>query len=216
MKTVRILLICLIVGMALAVSGQVAGTTPSNIPAANPVAANLRILTPLNGQRLGVDFVNVQYEITNPAAGVNDLTTFQVQLDSTDPVITSSTEHTFTGLKPGRHTIFVQVVDANGTPVAGTRAEVHFLVLQPSPGPARGSGNSTQTHSTAYSVNGHVQAAGKQRHVENRPQSDNNATTAPGSAPGNSLPGGGNSLPILSVIGFGVLVGGIASALRTR
>jgi LPXTG-motif cell wall-anchored protein len=32
----------------------------------------------------------------------------------------------------------------------------------------------------------------------------------------NNLPATGSSLPLLSVIGFGVLVGGIASALKTR
>lgn len=32
----------------------------------------------------------------------------------------------------------------------------------------------------------------------------------------NNLPSSGSSLPLLSVIGFGVLVGGIASALKTR
>src|SRR5690242_1683626 len=31
-----------------------------------------------------------------------------------------------------------------------------------------------------------------------------------------SLPGAGSSLPLLSVIGFGVFIGGLISALRTR
>lgn len=34
--------------------------------------------------------------------------------------------------------------------------------------------------------------------------------------PASNLPGGNSSLPLLSVIGFGILVGGVISALRTR
>jgi hypothetical protein len=32
----------------------------------------------------------------------------------------------------------------------------------------------------------------------------------------NDLPNGNGSLPLLSIIGFGILVGGVISALRTR
>jgi hypothetical protein len=40
--------------------------------------------------------------------------------------------------------------------------------------------------------------------------------TAPPLPSSNDLPGGSSSLPLLSVIGFGILVGGVISALRTR
>jgi hypothetical protein len=44
------------------------------------------------------------------------------------------------------------------------------------------------------------------------------ASSQPEPAPAdrNSLPEAGGALPLLSVIGFGVLLGGIASALKTR
>jgi hypothetical protein len=44
------------------------------------------------------------------------------------------------------------------------------------------------------------------------------SSAAPPSMPPQSsdLPSGGSSLPLLSVIGFGILVGGVISALRTR
>lgn len=38
----------------------------------------------------------------------------------------------------------------------------------------------------------------------------------PGNADPEALPAGGSELPLLSVIGFGVLLGGIISAMRTR
>jgi hypothetical protein len=96
-------------------------------------------------------------------------------------VRTSDASYTFNGLTPGTHDVVVQVVDANGTPISGTRNEVEFEVVNPAAG------------STAF-----------------------NSQSAPPLPQSNDLPNGSSSLPLLSVIGFGILVGGVISALRTR
>ena len=103
----------------------------------NPAAqvSALRIMSPKAGEHLRQDYVNVQYEFKNDAASAAGMPTFRVKLDSQDPVTTSATNYTFNGLKPGPHTVMVQLVDANGTPITGAEGEVQFIVPQPSPGP---------------------------------------------------------------------------------
>jgi len=72
------------------------------------------------------------------------------------------------------------------TQQAGTNVEIATL--------QNSSGNAATTASDAHSVN-----------PQNAPQPDKN-----------NLPSTSSALPLISVIGFGVLVGGIASALKTR
>ena len=87
----------------------------------------VRILRPSSGQALANNFVMIRFELVrpNPAGGDNN---FVIQLDSRDPVNTSENEYTFTGMRPGQHTISIIEVDANGTPLPDARAEVHFTV----------------------------------------------------------------------------------------
>ncbi len=156
----------------------------------------LKILAPRNGEKISTSFVDVRYELLTPAvaSGTPD---FRVQLDADDPVRTNDTRHTFADVTPGLHTVSVEVVDANGTPVPGTRTEVQFNVLPSPENPGTGPpGSASNTAPGGPLVN-----ASKQE-----PQN-------PGAQ---HLPNTGSSLPLLSVIGMGVLIGGIASALRTR
>jgi hypothetical protein len=118
--------------------------------------------------------------MANPGA-IPTAPNFVVQLDNRDPVTTTSTSVDFTGLTPGPHTVTVQLVDANNTPIAGSQTLVHFTILQPV---AQG----------------------------NAPR----AALDPAAQHESSLPHARTTLPLLSVIGFGVLVGGIVSAMRTR
>ncbi len=155
---------------------------PPARPANTPQGA-LQIVSPSAGQVLRQDYVVVKVEPTNRgiAGGPPN---FRVRLDGREPVITPFDEYTFTGLAPGLHVATVELVNANNTPVAGTRSEVQFNVVPP---PAANSAAKTRTG----------------------PQ--------PNSADGNqNLPDARSALPLLSVIGFGALLGGIASALRTR
>jgi hypothetical protein len=87
----------------------------------------VRIVRPRTGQVLANNFVALRFELVrpNPAGGGNN---FVIQLDSRDAVNTSENEYTFTGMRPGQHTIAVTEVDANGTPLPDARAEVQFTV----------------------------------------------------------------------------------------
>jgi hypothetical protein len=156
----------------------------------------LRILSPKSGEKISTNFVTVQYEAA-AAATAASTPTFQIRLDSSDPVRTTDTQYTFTGLAAGTHTISVQVVDANGTPVGTVQNQVQFTVM-----PQQQDRGTQPTPRGAESQPGRVvPAAMKQSSEQNKQE---------------PLPNSGSPLPVLSVIGMGVLLGGIASALRTR
>jgi hypothetical protein len=163
-----------------------------------PSGTVLRITAPRPGEQLRQSFVNVQFELTNSGASASGVPNFEVKLDSQDPVTTNSTNHTFTGLKPGPHTVTVQLVDANGTPVVGARGEASFVVLQGAPTP--GAAIALRHRSPTM-----IEAAMR---VEEPRAPDNDSD--------GSLPSAAGALPLLSVIGFGVLLGGLASAMKTR
>ena len=117
----KVLIACLMVLPVIA-AAQVPATAES---------AGIRIVQPQAGQKLAQTYVSVQYEILNP--NHPGTPTFRLRLDDREPVETAFTEHTFTGLKPGPHTLIVELIDANGTPLNGTRAEVRFVSTQPPP-----------------------------------------------------------------------------------
>jgi hypothetical protein len=145
-KELRIIAVILIVLAALPVSlrAQSSGTVPGSVQAGNAAApaSTLKITSPKSGERLRQNFVNVQYELMNAAASAAGTPTFRLKLDSQDPVTTTATNQTFSGLTPGPHTVRVQMVDANGTPITGAESEVQFIVPQPS----QGQGAATALH----------------------------------------------------------------------
>jgi len=151
---------------------------------------SLRIVSPKNGERLEQSSVTVQYaalQVASAAARPQ----FELLLDAQDPVHTSYNSYTFTGLTTGTHELIVQAVDANHTLIPGTRSEVSFRIVPQT-------ANSTQRPLGSTSA----QQAGNQS-----PPAPNGMAM---------LPDARTSLPLLSVIGFGILVGGVISALRTR
>ncbi len=190
----------MVVLLPAAVWGQNAGT-PANQgsgQAGNVLAQNsvLRITSPKTGERLKQNFVNVQFELTNGGASAAGMPNFELKLDSQDPVTTNSTNYTFTGLTPGAHIVTVQLVDANGTPIAGARNQIQFVVEPPAPA----AGSITALRHRRPSL---IAAALRMQEPRQQPRDE-------------ELPSAAGALPLLSVIGFGVLLGGIASAMRTR
>lgn len=157
-----------------------------------PESTVVNVLEPKSGARLSQSFVTVRFELKEPGAAAGT-PTFQLRLDSQDPVETTSNEHTFTGLTPGDHVVSIELVDANGTPINGSRVEVRFAVESRGTAPAPG-------EKTASSVSALTNAAQQ----EAQPGRDE------------SMPESGTMLPLLSLIGFGVLTAGIIAALRTR
>jgi len=158
----------------------------------------VHILTPSAGEALAADFVNVQYELVRPA--LSDEPNFLVQLDATDPIQTSETSHTFTDLQPGAHTVRVTLVDANKSPVQGGAATVHFKITA-NPAPARdGSRGALDSETDAM--------AALTPSVPVPPELLANGDL--------NLPLAGSPLPLLSLIGFGLLIGGAARTMRTH
>jgi len=198
--------------------------------AQNPSA--VRIVAPQPGEKLQQNAVTVRYEIDRPQVIAASTPTFKVRLDDRDPVSTEQKESTFTGLAPGKHTLTIEVVDANGTPVWGTHTQIQFTVAPP-PTPAETTGE-TQP----------APAAPRKQHRKRPPQTPsppqaslkepviftaslkivpraslNGPTGAPDNgrlADDGNLPETASALPLLSAIGAGVLIGGLFSARRTR
>ena len=185
----------LVLFLALTVMAA-AQTVPSqnNGPAPTAPGAVVSIMKPASGAKIQQDFVTVTYALTNPAASASGTPNYEVRMDSEDPVTTTSTSHTFTGLTPGSHTITVQLVDANGTPVNGGKAVVNFTVVR--------------TAAWLQSHGPQAIAAALRLNPEDIRVAN---TTQP--AP---VASAGGALPLISIIGFGVLLGGIASAMKSR
>ena len=182
---VLILLIALGVPFALQHRAWAMHFWQSGQGAVQPVQNSaLRIVAPKANEKIAQAYVVVEYQQVAPASAAST-PTYELRLDDRDPVRTTDTSYTFNGLAPGAHDVVIQVVDANGTPILGTRSEVKFQVVNP---PSGGSARPGPTSSLP--------------------------PLPPPLA--SDLPSGNGSLPLLSVIGFGILVGGVISALRTR
>ena len=176
-----------------------------------PKSPVVRILTPVADEKfIHTNSVKVRFQIVSQAASAAP-PDFFVQLDGDDPVHTSSMEQTFAGLTPGTHSVTVQLVAANNTPVTGSSAEVQFVVAPHV--------SSTSRPEVPAATVDPLNVAPEQQSpeppqlaelkVQQSPPSEIMAMSAP-------LPSAGSALPLISVIGFGVLVGGIASAMKTR
>jgi hypothetical protein len=180
---------------------------------AQGVSPAMRILSPKAGEKTTNTYANVQYELSAPVSASGS-PTFRLQLDGHDPIDTTDTSYTFTGLAPGTHTVSIVAVDANGTPIQGTQAQVQFNVVQNLPEPE------PKTPGAQVVGSGKLVNAAYQEQSKPATQADSTqAGTQPGaqdSGDQQRLPSSGSGLPLLSVIGMGVLIGGIASALRTR
>jgi hypothetical protein len=186
-------------------------TAPGPLP-------SVRIVAPRQGEKLSANFVTVRFELLDPAATANSSPNFQVRLDGRDPVRTTDVEFTFSGLTAGTHTILVELVDANGTPINGTRTQVRFHVAPPQPLPTDAVPDHSDLVRQTRSFGGARLVPAVFTWVERdepAPPAEPQPVAAPQSAT-RQLPQNSSALPLLSVIGFGALVGGLASALRTR
>jgi hypothetical protein len=168
-----------------------------------PQSSLIRILTPVASQKLSDNFTSVRFELVSPTAYAGT-PNFLIQMDGNDPIATSQTQQAFTGLAAGAHTVTVQMVDANGTPVPGGRAAIQFFVATPNANPAGSSpqGKTSKTPASSHELK--LGAVTFQQPDPKVPQDDSD------------LPPASSPLPLISIIGFGILVGGIVSAMKTR
>ncbi len=184
-------------------SREPGGTSPaSGTVNPTPQSALIRILTPVASQKLTNNMTTVRFELTNPAA-VPGTPNYLVQLDGSDPITTSQTQQVFTGLSTGAHTVTVELVDANGAPIQGGRAAVQFFVA---PLPAQ----------PATKTPGGVANAAPSRELKIAGFKFQRPDPAMLNKDDSNLPPASSPLPLISIIGFGVLVGGLVSAMKTR
>jgi hypothetical protein len=168
---------------------ETAPATPAG-PATPASAVN--ILAPKQGAKLRTNFVQVQYALAN-ASSASSSPTFRLRLDARDPVDTTDTSYTFTGLTPGAHSVSITVVDANGTPVTGTQSEIWFTILPAAAAPSSAPPSQNPGTLTAFNLVPRAQAASLEM------QTDPEDFVSP-----------------LMLLLAGVIVGGVISALRTR
>jgi hypothetical protein len=203
MQSVSRILIPLLLGATLASaqntsqpSGRSGETAPAQNTTVNPAPQSslIQILTPVQGQASTSNVVQVRYQLTNPAAAAGS-PNFQLQIDGADPITTTATDFTFTGLAPGAHSIAVVLVDANGTPTQGGRSVVQFSVKD---------SNAASHSATPSQPSAPPRASIIPRELGGTLDNDDEPTVP------------NNSLPLVSLIGFGVLIGGAVTGIKKR
>ena len=208
MKTLVIKIVLSFLAMSAAAAGQTASTGTSATPnqqssnaaqqSVMAASSSLRILSPTVGEKIGSTSLDVRYELTDSGADAAPSPNYRLQLDGRDPVETLDTEYNFTGLAPGAHTLTLELVDANHTPINGSQTVVHFNTFTPG---AAGSSSPAPKGPTSELLPPRIVKA---------------RMPLPASNPVDQLPAASGELPLLSMLGFGVLVGGVISAMRTR
>ena len=195
--------------LVLAGLGLLAQVTSNAANGGNAAAPSVvRIVSPQQGQKLQQNVVSVRYTFQPRQNAINPpRQIFQVQLDTRDPVQTEQAETTFTGLTPGSHTVAVQLVDANGVAVDGSRSQVQFSVMPQVTPP----GNTTQP----------------QRSTPSQARLHNQKDTALASMglflTDQMLPGDrsatqvySSAVPLVPILAIGALIGGLISARWTH
>jgi hypothetical protein len=170
---------------------------PQSIANPEPSSVIIRILTPAPGQMLTTNFVNLRFELARPAASGEP--NYMVQLDASDPINMTSTDYTFIDLQPGVHTIRVTLVDANNSP-QGDAAVVQFKV-QSTTQPRTDTPRGAKPHAS-QTIAGAPPAAPIPPELRNEGDP--------------YLPLAGSPLTLISLVGFGLLIGGAAQTMRSR
>jgi hypothetical protein len=182
-------LLLAVLGFSLSSFGAQSNTRQPNNTNVPSQAGALRVNTPKANEIIGQNFVHVTYQLTNTGISAAASPTFTVQLDGNDPVNTTASDYTFTGLTPGAHTVTVTLVDANGSPIAGSSVSTKFTVADGNR--PTGAGSTTIFNFPTSNL---------------RLNTNEIASLADGSTP----------LPMLSLVGFAILIGGICTAVRAR
>ncbi len=241
MKQLRNYLLTAIIALPLAAGAQTSSgttgtapsqgaTTPGTNQAGGPMAQSsaIKILSPKAGEKVTSSALSVSYELLNDGITAAGSPTYRLQLDSRDPVETTGTDYSFSGLTPGKHVLTVEVVDANHTPIMGSQTQVQFTTANPG-SEATPQPPSTQQQGPQQNQQGQQpQQPSTQPQQQAQPQQQSPraelvapslkkaSLPLPDSGKGGELPSAAGELPMLSMVGFGVLIGGVISAMRTR
>ncbi len=192
-------------------------TTPDTNHAGGAMASSsaIKILSPKADENIGSSAVNVRYELLNDGVSASGTPTYRLQLDSRDPVETTSTEQSFTGLAQGNHVLTVELVDANHNPIGGSQTQVQFSTANQLPA-AGANQQQAQPSAPQQAPQAGQPQQSQQPRAELKPGSVTKASLPEQQANNSELPSAAGDLPLLSMVGFGVLVGGVISAMRTR
>ena len=210
-------------------AGTVARSSESQgVVANNAAPPSVRIVSPQPGATLQQDGVQVRYQV-QPAQNtpVPPSPNFVVRLDARDPVQTQDTETTFTGLQPGKHTVIVDLVDANGIAIAGSRTQVEFTIVAQGARPGRTQSPSQSAPQSPQpnvqppqtSVPRRIDPALKTASLSGQVAPDHKSLARnlrPAILTATPDVRGAAAAPLLSCIGAGVVLGGLASARITR
>lgn len=154
----------------------------------------VNIVSPTSGEHVEAGSVSIRYEVSSSKRTSARPATFRIQVDSQSPVETNETAYTLDSLAPGSHDVTVELIGSKHRPVADSVAHTTFVCEIPEKNPS------------AELVVEPMMPPTLQKVAMFLPQAA--APIDPGD--------GSGEMPLLSVIGLGVLVGGMVSAMKTR
>jgi hypothetical protein len=188
-------IIAILVLSAISIAGA-QNSASATSTASNHVTTRraIHIVSPTSGENLEGTSVSIRYEVSSTKRTSARPLTFRIQMDSQPPVETTETAYTFDSVAPGPHDVTVELLDSRNRPVASSLAKASFVSAMP------------DTNSTAELVVEPMLPPSLQKVAMFLPQAAAPIDPGDGSA----------EMPLLSVIGLGVLVGGMVSAMKTR
>ena len=191
MRIVKIIALLILSGCAIAETTYAGKSHPET---QNPAVrgATVQLLSPSQGERVEGPSISIHYNIMGQKHVSSRTPTFLVQLDSETPVETSETTYSVDHLLAGEHAVTVSLVDSRHHPIQGSRAQLTFVCAESSP---------TEEVKVEPMLPASLQKV---------------AIYLPQVAAPVEPPDGSGEMPLLSVIGLGVLVGGMVSAMKTR
>jgi hypothetical protein len=195
MRTPRIFGILVLILSAISIAGAQA-LGKASLRAATPVTHTrvVHIVAPASDQNLKATTVSIRYEVSSKKHAHVRPDLFRVQLDSEAPVETNETACTFDQVTPGQHAVSVELLDVKHRPIVTSKAEMNFVTESPDPNPVPEVAVGPMMPATLQKV----------------------AVFLPQVAAPMDPSDGSGEMPLLSVIGLGVLIGGMVSAMKTR
>ncbi len=189
-------IIAILVLSAISIAGaQNSGSANSKSSANHATTRRIvHIVSPASGENLEGTSVSIRYQVSPTKRTSTQPTMFRIQMDSQPPVETNETAYTFDSLTPGSHDVTVELLDSRNRPISSSRAKASFVSAAP------------EQHPDAELVVEPMLPPTLQKVAMFLPQAA--APIDPGD--------GSGEMPLLSVIGLGVLIGGMVSAMKTR
>jgi hypothetical protein len=189
-------IIAVLVLLAVSIAGAQNSSSAGSSSASNHAATRhlIHIVSPASGENLEGTSVSIRYEVSPPKRTSTHPSAFRIQMDSQPPVDTTETVYTFDSVIPGPHDVTVELLDSRNRPIGSSLARASFVSAAPETNPAA------------------------ELEVEPMlpPSLQKVAMFLPQAAAPIDPGDGSGEMPLLSVIGLGVLIGGMVSAMKTR